>query len=432
MAVGAFAGLVDGFARGYGLSRQWAREDEDAKAREEERAYMREQRDRLRQQQADEDAVTSALKGVKRNVPTYGGSIEDSEMYGPLAGELQTTQRSQRDILADQARAIAGVGGLRGAQLGLQFQQGVDTLDETQRQRRRQDVSDAATARTRAVTDELQGMQLAQAKAKDAWMRAGLRYSRGDLGGSLREMAGGYDNYPDGRKLVVTQDGQFGVATPDGKWVEPPVPVNRQNVEAALNYAQRFLDPAAWKGFQEVRQGDTKLTNDNAYHQGVLGVNRDKVALDREEFNARRAGGMFQRPPTAADIFNPIGVSDDGTRILGRQGGGVREVPIPAGYDKGLFPKVTGVKPERDAAQKAWLDAESKMIAGGYKPDEIRQQQTAFFARRGFAPPEAEAALMAGVHPSTKKPLTAADVAEFNRRYPQSAVQPDQLPWLKK
>lgn len=348
MAVGAFAGLVDGFARGYGLSRQWAREDEEAKARADERAYLNEQRERLRRQQADEDAIGTALKGVKRNVPTYGGSIEDSEMYGPLAGDLQTTQRSQRDILADQARAIAGIGGLRGAQLGLQFQQGVDALDETQRQRKRQDVSDAAAARTRAVTDELQGMQLGQMKAKDAWMRAGLRFSRGDLGGSLRELAGGYDNYPDGRKLIVTPDGQFGVATPDGQWVDPPVPANRENVESALNYAQRFLDPSAWAQFQGVRQGDQRLTDERTYRSDMVGINRDRIGLDREELNAKRAGGMFQRPPSAADVFSPIGLSDDGTRILGRQGGGIREVPVPPGY-KGLFPKVTGEKAPRPA-----------------------------------------------------------------------------------
>lgn len=348
MAVGALAGLVDGFARGYGLSRQWAREDEDAKARAEERAYLNEQRERLRRDQADQDAIGAALKGVKRNVPTYGGSIEDSDMYGPLAGDLQTTQRSQRDILADQARAIAGIGGLRGAQLGLQFQQGVDAIDETQRQRRRQDVNDAAAARTRAVTDELQGMQLAQAQAKDAWMRAGLRYSRGDLGGSLREMAGGYDKYPDGRKLVTTPDGQFGVATPDGKWVEPPVPINRENVEAALNYAQRFLDPSAWAQFQGVRQGDRKIDIDADNKEFMQGYYRDKLGLDKRQLDAQIEGRMFQRPPSAADVFTPIGLSDDGTRILGRQGGGIREVPVPAGY-KGLFPKVTGEKGPRPA-----------------------------------------------------------------------------------
>lgn len=342
----ALAGLVDGFARGYGLSRQWARDDEDRQAREEERAYMREQRERLRRDQANEDALDAALKGVRSSVPTYGASAEDSDMYGPLAGNLQQTPRPQRDVLADQARAAAGVGGRRGAELGLRFQQGVDALDETQRQRRRQDVQDAQAAIDREHQRQLGDIQLRQAKALDSWRQAGVRYSRGDLVGSLQTLSAGYEAVPDGRKLVVT-NGMFGLATPDGKWAEPPVPISRENVEAALTHAQRFLDPSAWAHFQTVRQGDTKIADERDYRTGMLGVSRDKLALDRDEFNAKERGGMFHRPPTAAEIFSPIGASDDGTRILGRQGSRLVEQRVPAGYENGLFPKVTGEKGPR-------------------------------------------------------------------------------------
>lgn len=436
MAVGAFAGLVDGFTRGYGLSRQWAREDEDAKARADERAWRNEQRERERRDQADQDAIGAALKGVKRNVPTYGGSIEDSEMYGPLAGDLQTTQRSQRDILADQARAIAGIGGLRGAQLGLQFQQGVDALDATQEQRRRQALADVR----QAEIDRQAGIDRDARRAREAVadrqtrVLEGLRNARmllanagndpARLGAVAQLMQGTYEGVPDGRQLVLN-NGAMGVATPDQKWVPgfEPVPINRQNLESALEYAERYLDPN-WATRSKV---DIEAQNKD-FMQGYY---RDKLGLDTRQFEAQVRGGMFTRPPSAADVFTPIGLSDDGTRILGRQGGGIREVPVPAGY-KGLFPRVTGAKPERDAVQKAWLDAESKLIAGGYKPDEIRQQQTAFFARRGFAPPEAEAALRSGIDPSTKKPLTPADIAEFNRRFPQSAVNPEELSWAKR
>jgi hypothetical protein len=80
----------------------------------------------------------------------------------------------------------------------------------------------------------------------------------------------------------------------------------------------------------------------------MLGYYTGRLGLERDEFNARKSGGMFTRPPTAADNFTPIGLSDDGKRILGRQGGGVREVPVPDGYTS-LFPKVTGDKGARPA-----------------------------------------------------------------------------------
>jgi hypothetical protein len=38
--------------------------------------------------------------------------------------------------------------------------------------------------------------------------------------------------------------------------------------------------------------------------------------------------------------FSPLGINDEGTRIFGVRGGGVAELPIPAGYSKGSFPKV--------------------------------------------------------------------------------------------
>jgi hypothetical protein len=172
-------------------------------------------------------------------------------------------------------------------------------------------------------------------------------FSRGDLGGALQTLSQGYETYPDGRKLI-SQDGQFGLATPDGKWVEPPVPITKENVESALTHAQRFLDPSAWAQFQGVRQGDVKIADEKTYRDFMQRYYGDRLGLEREEFDAKRRGGMFQRPPTAADTFTPIGLSDDGKRILGRQGGGVREVPVPDGYSS-LFPKVTGAKGPRPA-----------------------------------------------------------------------------------
>jgi hypothetical protein len=67
-------------------------------------------------------------------------------------------------------------------------------------------------------------------------------------------------------------------------------------------------------------------------------VYEDRTGMDREELSAKIKGGLLSRAP---ERFSPLGLSDDATRIFGVRGGGVAELPIPAGYSKGSFPKVS-------------------------------------------------------------------------------------------
>lgn len=326
MAAGSIAaGLVDGFARGYGLSRQFARDDEDRKDREEERAARKAARERAARQQADEDAVTEALKGVKRDVSSYGPSAEDSDMYGPQAGELRQVPRSQRDILADQARAVAGIGGLRGAQLGLQFQQGVDQLDEVRRQRQREAVGDARQAGLdrEAATDRDARRAREAIADRQSRVLEGMRQARlmvatpGNdpqrLAQAVSLMRSIYEGVPDGRQLIV-QDGTMGVAGTDGKWVHSPVPITRENVEAALDYAERYLDPN-WATRQQAVTNDAYRTNLAA------NATRDQNRQDRQ-LDAQIRGGYFnQRPASAAGENVRLQTAEDGTIIaVGRDG----------------------------------------------------------------------------------------------------------------
>ncbi|MFM1990215.1 MAG: hypothetical protein RJA99_3172 [Pseudomonadota bacterium] len=324
MAAGAFAGLVDGFVRGYERSRDWAQQDEDRK-------FQAAQRERMLKQQQQDDEFQTALRGIQPE-GTSNAPVDDPTREG--VAYSQPVTRSAADVRRDTANVYRRFGRPAEAEQMI-------ALNE----------ADTDRANTRRLTGfQITAAEAAQrrAAAMEGWQRAGLRYSRGDLGGALRELSTGYESYPDGRKLVVSQDGRFGLATPDGKWVEPPVPVTRENVEAALTHAQRFLDPSAWAQFQGVRQGDQKIADEKAYREFMQKYYGDKLGLERDEYEAKKRGGMFQRPPTSADIFNPIGVSDDGRRILGRVGSGVREVPVPEGYS-GLFPKVTGEKGPRPA-----------------------------------------------------------------------------------
>lgn len=327
MAAGSIAaGLVDGFARGYGLSRQFARDEEDRKDREEERADRTAMRERLRRQQADEDAVTEALRGVKRDVSSYGPSPEDSDMYGPLAGDLRQVPRSQRDILADQARAVAGVGGLRGAQLGLQFQQGVNSLDELQRQRRREEAADARQVGLdrEAATDRDSRRAREAIADRQARVLEGMRQARlmiatpGNdpqrLAQAVNLMRNIYEGVPDGRQLIV-QNGTMGVAGTDGKWVHSPVPITRGNVEAALDYAERYLDPN-WAARQ---QRDTE----REYREALVNIAGRGADREDRQLDAQIRGGYFNQRPagTGGESVRMITDPNDGTvTVVGRDG----------------------------------------------------------------------------------------------------------------
>lgn len=357
MAAGSIAaGLVDGFARGYGLSRQAARDEEDRKDRAEERADRAAARERLRRQQADEDAVTEALRGVKRDVSSYGPSPEDSDMYGPLAGDLRQVPRSQRDILADQARAVAGVGGLRGAQLGLQFQQGVNSLDELRRQRQREDASDARQTRLDAEDATDRTSRRAREAMADRQARAveGLRVARGMLGfvgndpkqlaDVVKTMSALYENVPDGRKLAMTPDGKMGLVGPDQKWVYPPVPVTRKNIEDALAYAERYIDPN-WAARD---QRDTERE-----YKGVIArvaQNQLDEQIRQGYYNQRPTGGSSSSGSTR-NITN-----EDGTvTVLNREGQPLHNI-LSGGVQVGL-----------GLTNSAWQKAQREAAAAGVR-----------------------------------------------------------------
>lgn len=313
---------------------------------------------------------------------------------------------------------------------------------------------DAATDRTRRLSRE--DISDRKEKLNEGVMNAHRMFGLGNNAGAVQALRAAYDQYPDGHKLVVNEDGTFGVAGPDAKWAVPPVEMTRENVGRALETAMKFGAPQMWSMFNKdarddrvvgqgdraLEQGDRKLvqgdrtidqngakiTQDGKYQDSMLGIYRGRNALDQQEFDAKSKGGMFSRPPEA---FTPLGLSDDGSRLLGRVGNGIKEIPVPPGYGA-LFPKVTGARTAaRDEVQKAWLGVEGKLIENGEKPDAIRTQQVQFYARRGVAPEQSESALMGGIDPRTNKPLTEADVDAFNKRYPKSAVDKKDLPWLK-
>ena len=95
-------------------------------------------------------------------------------------------------------------------------------------------------------------------------------------------------------------------------------------------------------------------------------------------------------------------------------------------------PLGTAARPERDKDQEAWLTAEKELIKKNAKPEQITQQRDQFFARRGYAPDLLQRVVLSGVDPSTGQQLTMQQIDDFNKKYPKSAVKPDQLPWVQR
>ena len=347
MASGAFAGLVDGFTRGLNQSRQWAREDEERQAREEDRAFLREQRGLTRKAAEDDARIASAVQNVPTTTEKWGDGYADAATRGaPMRDDdgnvmpgAQSTPRSARQVYADQAAAVRGIGGLRGVLLSNQLQGFANA--EADRDEAAVDRVDARKLRDIQLRSQQINQQ--QQELLNGVKRAGALLRMGSPRAAVEMLAQSYGSFPDGMKLIV-EGNTVGRAGPDGKWVDPPVSITQENAAAMVNHAFQYADPAAWAKVTEV--GDNR-----AYRKGLVDYYQGRNQLDRDEFNAKNAGGMFTRSPSAADTFSPIGLSDDSTRILGRVGSRLVEQPVPSGYSK-MFPKVTGERPTRPTATK--------------------------------------------------------------------------------
>lgn len=102
---------------------------------------------------------------------------------------------------------------------------------------------------------------------------------------------------------------------------------------------------------------------------------------------------------------------------------------IKAGATVPLGP---AARPERDKDQEAWLKTEQGLIRDGLSSEEISTARDQFFARRGYAPQLLLRVIESGIDPTTNKPLTMQQVEDFNRKYPQSRVNPAELPWVQR
>jgi len=430
-------GLLGGLGQGISAGVQDLERMDEAKNRKEEAQFRKELQQRERERLAEEKRLGEAVKGIKRsregftpeqtaantqagftNLPTRDD--EGRLVYGATETAIP---RSEAELLKEEAALYAASPDIRNRTYARQLQ-GEARVLETQ---------DKIDAEDKEHANTLKAINA----NPDKWYQENLASFNADLSGG--PSTAGYKAFPQS----TPQGTVLNIMGPQGQQIQQ-IPVTREALtrvakamyydklstidkkyaELAMKNEQLGLERAGLGLKQQANETDAQFKARQAdYYAGNLALNRD-------EFTARKAGGMYSRAPGR---FDALGLGNDGQAIFGVQDGKGVTIPIPKGFS-GSFPKFAEKKP-KDEVQKAWLDTESALIKNGENPEAIRQQQTAFYARRGVAPPAAEDAILQGYVLDKKgkqKPLTADDVKEFNRRYPKSEVKLEDLPWYKK
>jgi hypothetical protein len=153
------------------------------------------------------------------------------------------------------------------------------------------------------------------------------------------------------------------------------------------------------------------------YRKGEAAINASNAAANKDNAAAGlyASGGKGANKPSSTDAL--VKTAED---------------LVAKGTYKDLPTAIEALKKgaARDADKESWLKTEQELMKSMATPEEINQQRTAFFVRRGYAPPAARAAVESGINPTTGKPLTKADVDAYNATYPQTPVDPSSLPWL--
>jgi transposase len=98
---------------------------------------------------------------------------------------------------------------------------------------------------------------------------------------------------------------------------------------------------------------------------------------------------------------------------------------------KGASQVLTALKrPDKSGIEADWAAIEKSMYANSTPQPEIAAARVAFFASRGVAPSAATQAVLLGKG-SDGKPMTEADVDNFNAMFPNSKINKAALQWLK-
>lgn len=306
--------------------------------RMDEAKFRKELQQRERERIAEERRVGEQIKGIQAETPA-----EYDESMSTITKPAQKLSRAQ--MLERQAAIYSASPDRANQQLGLQM---------------------AQAARAETSAEKLQAIQTGYADTLKAintdpnkWVQENLaKFNSDEIGGpGTKGFIAAPMSTPQGTVLnLIGPNGQPG----------PVIPVNKDaltRVAKSMYFDQlASVDPKyAELAMRQEELGIKRLAgeSDAQYKARMAKIYEERNAQDRAEYEAKLKGGLFSRAP---ERFSPLGISDDATRMLGVRGGGITEMPIPAGYSKGAFPKIAekGTKP---TPAKIMKDEEGNTVA---------------------------------------------------------------------
>lgn len=338
----------------------------------------------------DRAMAESAAGALRENAARQGVAGAESPMQA-----MRPEAYTEKQAYADYSRKMAGVDSkaARAARVeGLQ-------LSDLDRKERQQVMAEEAGQEMRGFLVESKDFA-----EKNGLPAAVAKYGFGIPGMNIA-LATGKDGNP-----VVNVLGEKGKVT-------STIPLTQENYFKYISQLaeKKFVDKMSTVNFDYYAKGKQ------------LGIEQDKADTEKD-FKVGRNGmpGVYERVSSASDAakitaaragnngrLTPIGVSADGSQMLMSDG---TARALPAGFNKDdIFPKNSGVKNE-------WAEVEKELVKQGNNPAEIAAQQTAFFSRRGYAPPALVAVLETGINPTTKKPFTETDISAFKAKYPNTPI----------
>jgi hypothetical protein len=284
--------------------------------RMDEAKFRKEQQQRERDKAAEEKRIAAQIKGIQAETPA-----EYDESMSTITKPAQKLSRAQ--MLARQADIYSSSPDRATAAYGLQLSQAARGEKEAE-----------AVERVNTKYDEAENMMNTDlAKFQQTYPAL---FNADKFGG------------PETKGMIMapmsTDKGVvYNVINPQGRSVAQ-IPVNKQSLGQALK-AMRYseLERVNPKYAElAMKQEQIDLQREGLGIRRLEGESdaeykRRAAATSERELDTKIRSGYFTKAP---ERFSPLGISDDATRMLGVRGGGITEMPIPAGYSKGSFPKV--------------------------------------------------------------------------------------------
>lgn len=325
-------GILGGLGQGVSAGVQDLERMEDAK-------FRKEQQQREREKFAEEKRVAEQIKGLQGETTP----AEYDESMSAITKPSQKLSRSQ--MLARQADIYSASPDRQNQMLGLQLSQAAAATESADRLK---EIQTSYADTVKAINAD-----------PNKWVQENLaKFNSDEYGGpGTKGFMAAPMSTPQGTVLnVIGPQGQPG----------PQIPVTRQDmmrVAKSMYFDQlASIDPKyAELAMKQEQLGLERMGLDLRQKEGESNAEYRKrmAAVQEAEYKAKERGGLFSRAP---ERFSPLGLSDDATRMLGVRGGSLAEMPIPAGYSKGAFPKISekGTKP---VPAKIMKDEEGNMVA---------------------------------------------------------------------